>query len=64
MIRKFCSSMKPLEIFAPLTDEIFAHSISFLYPGANVLGQVVAIGVDGYTPTRSDASRFDRFWRC
>lgn len=58
VIRKFCSSMKPLEIFAPLTDEIFAHSISFLYPGANVLGQVVAIGVDGYTPTRSDASRF------
>lgn len=53
-IREYYGSMKPLEIFAPLTK---GH-IWYLSLGSGMVGDVVAVGVDGYTPTRSDATHF------
>jgi hypothetical protein len=53
-IREYYGSMKPLEIFAPLTE----GRIRYLSLGSGMVGDVVAVGVDGYTPTRSDATHF------
>ncbi|WP_418570970.1 hypothetical protein [Parabacteroides johnsonii] len=53
-IREYYGSMKPLEIFAPLTE----GRIRYLSLGSGMVGDVVAVGVDGYTPTSSDATHF------